>query len=502
MTRAANALFTLLPLIGCVCWFFLKVFQFQTSLEQYPDGMVILQLSKGWLEGRPFLFDTIYGNHAQQHNYYFIPLVGLFTKPFGINGLFLAYVCLVGLFFFVYNRSFASFNVAERRAVWLTALVYVFGPMAYFMYLDYFGWHPEQYFVPLLALLALSLAQRKWAMFIVWLVLTFLVKESSVVLICCVFLFCSVVDFVILDPAKHWFKYLLNKRNLIIIGVSVLLFLLGLCWLSYLNGSQSSRLSEVFAHTQFNRTFIYYVLFSLTVGLLTFGLAIIPFMPWLRTFPRKELIICVLAGCYALLFIMYATEALYYFPTIYPGISFPPRISGLWAFMLSAFIYLSYRVAQAGFTPGRDAIGWILSGCVLQFILGTFLVAHHFTFETKPSALSRNVSYLIKSRLGLDPYPDGVQRELYRFAQAMPVGSEVIVPFQYMRYFENVYPSFWPVDGQLPPHILGKPLMHILEKNTNQHGFKHKFSAKGYTTIPNEHLFILADSSWYNQTFK
>ncbi|MCF0050448.1 hypothetical protein LXM25_10290 [Dyadobacter sp. LJ53] len=502
MSRSANAFFVVLPILGCLVWFFVKVFQFQTSPEQYPDGMVILQLSKGWLEGRPYLFDTIYGNHARQHNYYFIPLIGIFTRPMGVNGLFMAYVCFVGLFFLISYRSFARFNVAERRAIWLTALVYVFGPMAYFMYLDYFGWHPEQYFVPLLAFLALSLAQRKWAMFVVWLTLTFLVKESSIVLICCLFLFCSVVDRVILNPGKHWLSYILNKRNLTIAAVSVVLFLIGLWWLSYLNGSQSSRLNQAFSNTQFNRTFFYYLLFSLAVGVLTFGLGLIPFMPWLRTFPRKELVIGVLAGCYAVLFVMFATEALYYFPTIYPGISYPPRISGLWAFMFSAFIYLSYRVAQAGFTPGQNAISWVLAGCVLQFILGTFLVAHHFSFETKPSTLSRNASYMIKSRFGFDPYPDGVARQLHGLAKAMPVGSEVIVPFQYLRYFERVYPSFWPENGQLPAHILGKPLMYIYIKGLVQNGAYHAFPDKGYTAIPNEHLLILADSSWYNQTFK
>nr|WP_295926490.1 hypothetical protein [uncultured Dyadobacter sp.] len=468
--------------------------------------MVILQLSKGWLEGRPFLFDTIYGNHAQQHNYYFIPLIGIFTKPLGVNGLFLAYVCLTGLFFYVYHRSFAVFNMAERRAVWVTALAYVFGPMAYFMYLDYFGWHPEQYFIPLLALLALSLAQRKWAMFTVWLTLTFLLKESSIVLICCLFLFFSVVDMVMRNPAKNWFSYLLNKRNLIIVSTSVILFLAGLWWLSHLNGSKPSRLSEAFANTKLNSTFIYYILFSLAVGVLTFGLALIPFMPWLRVLPRKTLVIAVLAGCYAVLLVMFATEGLYYFPTIYPGISYPPRISGLWAFMFSSFIYLSYRMAQAGFMPSlgpdRDAVSWTLTGCVLQFILATFLVAHHFTFETEPSTLSKNVSYMIKSRFGLAPYPDGVARELHRFAKALPAGSEVIVPFLYFRYFESVYPSFWPLDGQFPPYILGKPLMYIYEKDLIQTGAYPKLPGKGYTTIPNEHLLILADSSWYNQTFK
>lgn len=502
MSRYTNAFLIMLPIAGCILWYLLKVFQFQTSPEQYPDGMVILQLSRGWLEGRPLLFDTIYGNHALQHNYYLIPLAGIFTKPMGVYGLFMAYVCLVGVFFWKYYRSLPDFNALESRASWLTVLCYVFGPMAYFMYLDYFGWHPEQYLIPLLALLALSLGQRKWGMSLVWLSLAFLVKESAIVLICCLLLFCSVVDLVLRNPGKPVLSYLLNRRNVTITGISLTLFALGLWWLSHLNGPQTSRLAQAFAKVQYNMTFVYYVLFSGMVGLMTFGLGLIPFVPWLRTFSRKRLIIGLLAGCYLVLFVMFAVESLYYFPTIYPGISYPPRISGLWAFMFGAFLFLSHRFTLSGMLRGQNAMSWTLAGCVLQFVMAPFLVAHHFTFESRPARLSANVSYMMKTRLGLDPYPDGIANELHDLAGKLPPGSEVIVPFQHIRYFENAYPSFWDYGGKYPLHVLGKPLLYVYERDLVKSGFYRTFPGSDYRIIPNEHLLILADPGWYKLHFK
>ncbi|MEO6286566.1 MAG: hypothetical protein ABIN80_04695 [Dyadobacter sp.] len=502
MTPFKRAFLVLLPIIGCVIWYLLKVLQFQTSPEQYADGMVILQLSRGWLEGRPFLFDTVYGHHAQQHNYYFIPLVGILTKPMGVYGLFTAYLGLVGFFFWKYDRSIAGFNAFERTTTWLTAFFFVFGPMGYFIYLDYFGWHPEHYLIPLLALLSLSLAEKKRGLIILWLLLALSVKESSVVLLCCLLLFCSVVDMVLSNPARHRSAYILNRRNLIITGVSLVVFLSGLWLLSYLNGSKASRLGLALSRVELGSTLLWYLVSSCLIGLLTFGLGMLPFIPWLRLSPHKKIIVWTLAGGYAILFVMFATEALFYFPVIYPGVSYPARLGGLWAFMLSAFIFFSYRLTQSGTMPSQTAIPWILTGGLLQFLLAPFLVAHYFTFEARPSVLSANVSYMVKTRLGLDPYPEGIARQLYMLARRMPYGSEVIVPFHYTRFFENIYPAYWEEDGRRPAHILGQPLLYMYEKDLVKNGHYHDFPGKDYTMVPNEHLLILVESNWYQSNLK
>ena len=160
----------------------------------------------------------------------------------------------------------------------------------------------------------------------------------------------------------------------------------------------------------------------------------------------------------------------------------------MWAFMFSAFIFLSYRLTRSGAVAHQNAVTWILAGCLLQFLSSPFLVAHHFTFESKPSILSANMSYMLKTRLGLDPYPDGISSQLYGLAKKMPAGSEVVVPFNYTRYFENVYPSFWNTGARPPLNILGKPLLYVYEKELVNSRVYRTFPGKDYKIIQSENF--------------
>ncbi len=491
----------LLPLLGVVSWFLLKVFQFQINQEQYGDGLVVLQLSKGWLEGRPALFDTIYGNHALQHNYYFILLVGFLTKPLGVYGLFVAYLSLVGIFFMKWYGGFKDFGIVVWANPWLTVFFFFFGPMAYYIYLDYFGWHVEQFFIPLLALLSLGTAMRKWLLAICMLVLLFSVKETSPVLICSLLLFCSVVDHVLNNSSKHYAKYIFSSRNLIIVAVCFIFFCLGLWWLSHLNDSQSTRLKYAFARTHFSKELLYYIVISFLIALLTFGIGIIPFIPWLRIAPRRILVTSSLFFCYLILFLVYSIEGLFYLPVFYPGISYPARIGGLWGLLLSAFVFLIYRLTQLERLPDCNANTWLLSGVLLQFVFSPFLVAHFFSVDSKPRNLLASATYLVNTKLGLNPYPDGTANQLHNLAQKLPEGSEVIVPYKFMSYFQNVYPSPWNFDDD-PFYIFGKPLLYIYQKELIDKEVYLKFPGNDFKTIPNEHLLILAEPNWYKQNFK
>lgn len=494
----------LLPVLGSLFWYFVKVFQFQNNQEEFTDGMLALQLSRGWLEGRPVLYDNFYGDHARQHNYYFILLTGFLTKFAGIYGLFLTYLGLFAVFFWQWFDGFKRFGSSLWTSNWLAVVFFVFGPMGYFIYLDYFGWHPEHYFLPLMALLALSLARRKYAMAVVWLLLTFLVKETSNILICSLLLFCSVVDMVLTDPSKPWVSYFINKRNLIISGVCLAMFCLSMVWLSHLNGPQPSRLGVALFRIQQSATparLILYLFLYVIVGGIVFVIGLIPLVTWLRSSPGKGVILWILACGYSLLFVVYLFETLYYFPTIYMSVSYPPRIGGLWAFMLSAYIFLSYRFSQAGMIPASSTLTYLFTGLALQFILGSFIVSHNFTINSDSHDLGVSVSGFIKSKFGLKPYPDGTAHQLYGLAQELPEGSDVMVPNQYISYFERVYPGSWNYEEK-PPMLLRRPLLYVYEKSKIGKVSYYKFPVTGYSVIPNHQLLILADTKWYNQRYK
>lgn len=493
-----------LPVLGCLFWYFIKVFQFQSNHEEFTDGMLALQLSRGWLEGRPVLYDNFYGDHARQHNYYFILLTGFLTKFTGIYGLFLTYLGLFAFFFWQWFSGFKAFGSSLWTTNWLAVVFFVFGPMGYFIYLDYFGWHPEHYFLPLMALLALSLARRKYAMAAVWLLLTFLVKETSNILICSLLLFCSVVDMVLADPSKPWISYFINKRNLIITGLCFVMFCLSMAWLSHLNGPQPSRLGIALSRIQDSGTparLILYTLLYLLIGGIALIIGLFPFVVWLKSFPKKGVILWALACGYSLLFVVYLFETLYYFPTLYLSVSYPPRIGGLWALMLSAYIFLSYRFTQAGLAPSGYSVTYLFTGLTLQFILSSFIVSHNFTISSDSHDLGISALSFTKSKLGLKPYPVGTANQLYELAEKLPEGSDVMVPIQYISYFESVYPGSWNFEEK-PPNMLGRPMVYVYEKNKIGKVSYYKFPRAGYSVVPNDELLILAETKWYNQRYK
>ncbi|MCF0059188.1 hypothetical protein [Dyadobacter sp. CY356] len=213
------------------------------------------------------------------------------------------------------------------------------------------------------------------------------------------------------------------------------------------------------------------------------------------------MILTILAAGYSLLFVVYLFETLYYFPTIYLSVSYPPRIGGLWAFLLSSYIFLSYRFARAGIIPSVHSLSLILTGLTLQFIFGSFIVSHHFSIDSDYRSVGIAANGFIKTGLGLMPYPAGTAHELYTLAKKLPEGSDVMVPNQYISYFQNVYPGSWNFEEKTE-RLLRRPLLYVYEKNKIGKVSYYRFPRKGYNVIPNQQLLILADSKWYNQHFK
>jgi hypothetical protein len=492
-----------LPAFAVLLFFFIKIIQFQLNRESFSDGMLALQLSRGWLEGRRLLFDTFYGNHQLIHNYYFIPLLGLLTKSLGIYGLFVGYLLLLAVFFWQWNDVTKQFSKAGK-AVWFAVFLFAFGPFALFVYLDFYGWHPEQYFLPLLALLALSLAKRQMFWSIFWFLAAFLVKESSAIMLCSLLLFCSIADFAVTHPDKRPVQYFINLRNFAIITICLALFCLGMWWLAQQNSGQESRLTKAFLRItekgNIKNLFLYCGLYCLT-GLAIFVIGLLPFIPVLANVKNAKTIFLALAVGYFLIFSAFFTESLYYFPSIKLAIAYPPRAGGLWAFLMSSYVFLCCHFFSANPDKALYQKSWFLFGLALQILAAPILVAHNFDIVPDRQSLADTGSYLSKSCFGLKPYPEGIPHVLNKLAKKLPDGSEVVAPEQYITYFQNVYASAWPLEGQ-KLHLLSKPIIYIYEKQyIKQYGL-YTFPEKSYVTIPHHQLLILADSLWYNRNFK
>ncbi len=496
-----------LPFFVLIGWFYFKVFQFQYLNEDFTDGLVAHQLSKGWLEGRPLLFDTISGYHWLQHNYYFILLVGFVTKGTGIYGLFIVYLGLLALFLGKWLRWLKQHQQNSWVNEWLAVCFLAVGPIAYHIFLDYVGWHPEQYFTPLMGLLALSLAIRQWYWAVFWGLLTFSVKETSPVLICGLLLFASIVSFIIKNPNKPWQHYYFNRRNLIIIGISLTLFFLGMWWLSYLNGDQPSRISRIIERIEEKNTgqkFVYYTLAAGGISVFITLFTIYPFVLWLRVVPKSGLILGFLISFFLVLCFVFYVEGLYYFPSIGAGIRYPPRVGGLWALMLSCYVFLVVRLSKSAYKPHAYSREWILCGGILQFLLSPLIVSNNDRYHGSISDINQNLLFIVTHKLGIQPYPKGTSHQLYQLAAALPTGAEVVCEGEYINIFQHAYPRNWSCDNSThtPIPMITKPLLYIHAKNRSNNDDCYHLPVSGYISIPNPDLIILADSLWYSRREK
>lgn len=493
-----------LPFLVLLVWFYVKVFQFQYLGEYFLDGLITLQLSRGWLEGRPILFDTYTGYHLLQHNYYFILITGFITKFTGVYGLFLVYLGLLGLFlskWFLWLRQQRSVNWQRE---WIVLAVLAVGPFAYRIFMDYLGWHPEQYFTPLLGLLALSLATRKWYWSLFWGILILCIKETAPVLICSLVLFMLVVSDFLKDTHKPWYAYYLNGRTIGAIIFFFVLFSLSLVWLSFLNANQPSRLHRIFENVIQNATFTQWAFYTIILGTLSIialGLCCFSYFPWVKTMPRSGIIIGTLAGLGLLLCFMFYIEGLYYFPVISPGIIYPPRISGLWALMMACYVFLVVRASEKGIRPHARQSEWTVWGLVLQFVLGPILVSNSNLYSQDILDGKKNLTFITEYKAGLRPYSRNPEKRLYTLAQKLPVGAEVICEKQYLNIFQRVYPTSWSWNVRRP--FVGRPLLYVYDKKLLHHKpNNYIFPKTGYTTIPDSDLLILADTTWYHQHYK
>lgn len=496
--KGINYFIIIFPFAVLLGWFYLKVFQFQFLNENFGDGLIALQLSRGWLEGRPLLFDTYYGYHWLHHNYYFILLTGFVTKFTGIYGLFIVYLGLLGLFLGKWIRSYHKNDWLNE---WFIIVLFAVGPIAYHVFLDIFGWHPEQYFLPLMGLFALSMAKRQWFWAVLWGGLTLSVKETSIVLICGLLLFASVVSNVFEKPNQAWHCYFLNRKNLLIVAVCLVIFVLGIGWLSYLNGPHPSRLGQAFALINKKATLTMALSYTFLVGIfasVSIIAGVILFVPWWRVVPHSRVIIGSFLGFCLILLMVFYVEGLLYFPEPNLSIRYPARVGSLWAFMMSCYVFLSIRSSEYGLKPHSNQREWLLWGGLFQFFISPMAVANATSIHGQMFSIKKNFLFIHDSRLGTKPYAQSPVQSLYELTYKLPAGSEVVCPSEYVSIFQNVYANEWSDDLR----ILKRPHLYIYDKKDLKTNKKYKFPKGGYKAIPHSQFLILADSVWYNQHYK
>jgi hypothetical protein len=217
-------------------FFWFKATRFQGLYYTYNDMYIFLQNSCSWLDGRPLLYENVWGYDDTIHNNYAMLLWGPLIYVAGAYG---AFVVQTGL-------SLVSYGLLLRQmgrrlpvwATWLVLLVLLLGPV-WFWFSDHpgIGWHPELTYFPLSLLFLLALLSRRTA----WLLLTgtllVLVKEDGALLAGALHLGFISIQYLSVNPKQSIFGILSKPRFWVILGVWSALFVAGMLFLSYKNNA-------------------------------------------------------------------------------------------------------------------------------------------------------------------------------------------------------------------------------------------------------------------------
>lgn len=479
------------PYVLLAIWFGLKCLQLQSPYQIFSDAHISHQLSKGWLEGKPLLYDSYYGYHGRIHNYFFILLLGPITWLVGIYGLFLVYILLTAYLFRRLWKVIADWS--NRKSVWLSLILYGLGPLAYLIFIDVFGWHPEQYFFPLMGLSALYLAQRKYVKAALCLFLVALVKETSPVLICGLLLFASITSDVLNKKELTLKAVLFSKRNLTIGVLCAGAFLVGILWLSYLN-PYGSRLSQALTHLWVadSTTLFFFTVRYLIGASVLFVVLFLPFIPLLKPLPGSKWMAGFLCFYFLVMCIAFFVESLHYFPGFDGGLPYPTRVGSVLSVFFGCYIFLFLR-----FETHKQPISLYPSlwSIILQLTFSSLLVFHSWPFIETRNDLEKSLRHLLSGLQG-DMYGDPDRQLLQKFAAQLPRGSEVVAPDRYLSIFHKFY-------GSLPgrsEHHLGQPILYVCESDTLSPGYiPCPVSEPQYHLYKGKNILIWIDKRWKNQ---
>jgi len=161
-----------------------KVFLFRNLEYHKKDLFSFLEMSWSWLYGGRMLHDNVYGAHTAIHNFYVLPLLSPLTVPLGAYGLILALTAL----YLAGALRVARTSALDRpgRIAVLTGLI---GPVALFVFDNpAWGFHPELFYPPLVALLVLDLLEGRTRRALLPAVGMLIVKEDGAVLLATVLL--------------------------------------------------------------------------------------------------------------------------------------------------------------------------------------------------------------------------------------------------------------------------------------------------------------------------
>ncbi|GAB3560924.1 hypothetical protein GCM10027578_00480 [Spirosoma luteolum] len=334
----------ILLLIG---FFGIKVLRFQTLGYTFNDMYAFLQMSHSWLDGRPFMYDNIWGYHHRIHNYYTVLLWGPLTYWFGAYGLFAVQAGLLAVAYALVNERLG------RGPAWMryTLLgVVLLGPVAFWLN-DHpsIGWHTELTYLPAALLFALALLSRQPLAIGLAGLGVVLIKEDGAILAALIQLGYEALRWIRQQPGQSWLAGLRQPRLWVIAGGWVLVFGLGMVWLRLKNSAPEPRLQQAMALLTANigeRAFWKQMLGLLSRSLLLLLPVLAILVLWLRQWRghRPWAVLGLwLVGVAVLTALNFVQSVLYFGQPLFylVSLTWPPRFVLVWGFSAAYLLLLA-----------------------------------------------------------------------------------------------------------------------------------------------------------------
>ncbi|MFD2569554.1 hypothetical protein ACFSUS_02860 [Spirosoma soli] len=211
-----------------------KVLRFQALYYVFNDMYIFLQASCSWMDGRPLLYENIWGYDDRIHNNYGLILWGPLIYVWGAYGAFIVQTALYTVSYTLLIRQLS--NGLPGWLSWTMLFTVLLGPV-WFWFNEHpgIGWHPELTYLPLSILFILALDSRQKG----WVVLTgaliVLVKEDGALLAGSIHLAYVCLQYLKNNPHTSIFSVLTHPRFWVTLVSWAVLFVAGMLFLSYKN---------------------------------------------------------------------------------------------------------------------------------------------------------------------------------------------------------------------------------------------------------------------------
>ena len=430
-------------------FFWFKVIRFQGLYYTFNDMYIFLQASCSWMNGRPVLYENIWGYDDRIHNNYAMLLWGPFIY---VAGPYAVFAIQTGLSLLSYGLLLRQLSGRMANwALWLVLAVLLVGPV-WFWFNDHpgIGWHPELTYFPLSIFFILALQTNRFGWFLLTAFLIVLVKEDGALLAGAIHLAFVSIQYLAADRQRNIFGVLTQSKFWIVLVGWALVFIAGMAFLSYKNhaAEPEPRLQQALTAIQnglHDRIFIRkngllllqtIALLLPSIGVLLFGLYQVN---WRQT--GSVLLVYVVAQA-ALLASNWVQGATYYGTNPYfdlVSLTWPPRFVLVYAFSVTYCL-----LVWVLFGAGKSVVSWkpVLVGLLL--LVSQLPIVQFGRPDYQWVALLRNMIRHQYDPIKEPMLPASDVAIIQNLGRTIPAHSNVfifdfLIPFFYQHY--NIWPT-------------------------------------------------------------